>query len=176
MSEPIDTTTEVWKTIEEFPKYSVSNLGRIRKDVKPIQTAGGILNPRPNEKGYSVIRLIRDKKRYGLKVSRLVAKAFLEPDPFRPEVNHKNTIKSDNRASNLEWATRLENMRHAQRTLKPWQERGMDRYCAKLTDDDVRKIRTLLSDGMFQRSIGELYGISQGQVSRIKLGTSWRHV
>lgn len=52
-------------------------------------------------------------KRYVRKVHKLMQDAFFEPDPDRPEINHINGNKQDNRLENLEQCSRLENMRHA---------------------------------------------------------------
>lgn len=66
------------------------------------------------QSGYEYIHLNKgDKNGRMFRVHRLVAKAFI-PNPDRlPQVNHINGNKQDNRASNLEWCTPLQNQRHA---------------------------------------------------------------
>jgi len=58
---------------------------------------------------YSTIQIL--KKEY--KIHRLVAQAFIPNPENKPQVNHKNWIKNDNRVDNLEWVTANENMNHA---------------------------------------------------------------
>ncbi len=97
---------EIFKVIKEYPLYSVSNMGRIRKN-----SNRKILNPSKKLNGYMQINLFtndgRRKKEY---VHRLVALTFIPNDSGLPEVNHIDGIRDNNVFSNLEWVSRQENM------------------------------------------------------------------
>ena len=102
----------IWKTINEFPKYSVSNDGRVKNN-----KTGKILTPHPDSNGYLSVSLCRDGKHFTRRVHRLVAEAFI-PNPLNlHDVNHKDGDKSNNHESNLEYCTRSYNMLHSSRTL-----------------------------------------------------------
>lgn len=95
---------EIFKKIENFEEYEVSNLG----NVKSLKT-NKILKYRYQKNGYASVSL----KQKNYLVHRLVAKTFLQTTNDKIQVNHKNCIKSDNRLENLEWVTKKENTQHA---------------------------------------------------------------
>src|SRR6188474_1738732 len=115
---PNESPTEIWKTIEEFPDYAVSSLGRVKRTMRDSLNR----NPRtlkltPDKDGYRTVCLYRNRAGITKRVARLVAVAFLEPDLLRRQVNHKNGNRSDDRVENLEWTTCSENHVHSFRHL-----------------------------------------------------------
>jgi hypothetical protein len=113
---------EVWKPVKGYEDhYEVSNLGNVRSKERTINHSyWGKVKIKPkvrkqqlNKKGYLVLLLQNAGYRFGTGVHRLVAIAFVPNPENKPQVNHKNGIKTDNRAQNLEWATNRENVIHS---------------------------------------------------------------
>ena len=168
--------TETWRPTARWPQYEVSDLGRVRR-VKPGRGArsGHILSGRPSRKGYLRVVLHVGSSHHEVSVHSLVAEAFIGLRPDGGEVNHKNGVKADNRAENLEWVTPSGNARHAVATgLRPPQP-GESNGRAKLTDREVGAIRGLRGR-MTNRDLGRRFGVSDVAVSLIQRGRTWTHV
>ena len=109
---------EQWKDVVGFEGlYQVSDHGRVRTLPKKVATGRvqpqRIMKLQQTRKGYIVVPLCKETNRYSRQVHRLVAEAFIPNPDNKTTVNHKNNIKSDNRVTNLEWATLSENLKHA---------------------------------------------------------------
>lgn len=161
---------EIWKDVPDSD-YSVSNMGRIAS-----RKYGGwlLLKPASNGAGYFQACLCTNGIRHMRKVHTLVAEAFLPPKPTPShQINHKNGIKADNRADNLEWVTQSENTQHAYSVLGHKAARGERASRSKVTEADVREIRRRRATGEFCKIIALDYGISGKSVARIGNGKEW---
>ena len=69
---------------------------------------GKVIRPRTSPKGYFVITLDGDPAR----LHRVIATTFIPNPHGKPQVNHKNGVKTDNRVCNLEWVNNSENQKH----------------------------------------------------------------
>ena len=115
-------------------------------------TTGKEIKQRLDADGYLTATLgkgIRSKPRF---VHRIVAKAFV-PNPHRyPIVHHKDGNRANPHASNLEWTTQRENIRHAYERGS-YDRKGIKNGRALLTEDDVLTIRKLYKQGRIRAEI-----------------------
>jgi len=173
---------EIWKDIEGYEgSYQVSNYGRvkslnrlvIRKDGVLLTYRGRILRSRKSSSGYYNGLLCKKGNQTNYQISRLVAKAFISNSENKSEVNHKDGIKTNNFATNLEWCTRSENQHHAYLIgLRNYKRENHPEL--KLNEFQVRVIRKC--NNLTQKELGRIFNVSQVQISTIKLNKGWKHM
>ena len=94
---------ELWKKVNDFPNYEISNYGKVRnsKTSKELSLLKGKNN-------YLSVCLYYKGKGKRLYVHRLVAIAFLENPEGKPQVDHIDTNRTNNKVDNLQMVTKLE--------------------------------------------------------------------
>ena len=116
-------TNEIWKQIKGFPRYQISNMGRVKSFTSPKYPDGRIMKQRKDKNGYMFLSLSEgnergDNKAHTKQVHRLVANAFLKVPPELRYLGKKN-LQVDHRipvsmgglptADNLRWTTVKQN-------------------------------------------------------------------
>lgn len=158
------------KQVEGWPDYYISKGGILYSCKRPNRAfmAGGLypIASKLNSRGYPEISMFRTddngkKERKYFRIHQLVINNWVEkPADFNDKVyecNHKNGIRTDNRAENLEWMTRSENVLHAyhvlgrEKLLRPIYYNGI--YygsiveCCKKNGFNQKSLNTTLSRG-----------------------------
>jgi len=173
---------EEWRVVPGFDdRYEVSNRGRVRS----WRTRGRlccraaephILPARDDGKGYRHVKLTHSVLgKLSVAVHHLVLAAFVRPRPADLVCDHINADRSDNRVENLRWVTPPENIAHAA-ALGRMDGRPGARSMSPLTEDSVREIRRLRSEGLKLADIAARFGVTDSTVSRIALGHTWSEV
>ena len=145
---------EIWKDIEGYNGlYQVSNAGRIRS----IHYSKSKILKQNIIRNYYYVSLSKCGLAKKLRVSRLVAKAFIDNSFNKQQVNHIDGNKLNNCINNLEWCTASENLKHAFRIGKIKPKYGKDNpmygkrgklnpfYGKKHSDETIKKMKSLCS-------------------------------
>lgn len=183
MENRVETTGEQWRPVVGYEGlYSISNLGRLRRDTATCaHPAGHILRGFKNTLGYWKYAVCRDGKERCLLAHRVIAEAWIGPAPTpKHEVNHKDGNKANIELSNLEWMTRKENHEHAIKVLgvKPWSNppRGDAHYNVKLTADAIADIQARAGNGRYggptQDDLARQHGVSRMTICRVLADTA----
>lgn len=169
----MQTGTEQWQVVADFPAYEVSSLGRVRRAASGSGAVPGrIMSLQTDVNGYACLRLSLAGTVKNKKVGRLVCAAFHGPAPTpRHHAAHLDGDKTNNAASNLAWATPAENEAH--KRDHGTHPAGSKHGCSKVDEDAVKQIRS--AEGTLLE-IGKQFGLSQAAVSRIRNRVNWQHV
>lgn len=176
-----DLAEEGWLPVPQYEGiYEVSDMGRVRSVIERRKTqVGDLIGGSQYAIGYRYIHLTDlEGVRTRFLIHRLVLSAF---NPIagceQLDVNHLNADKADNRLTNLEWASRSENILHAIHVTKTKKIlRGSESASSFLTEDDVKAIRKLFAEGVTQGKLAQRYGVSQIAIHCIVRRKSWKHV
>lgn len=130
---------ETWKPIPEFEHYEISTMGRVRKiaylrttlaaksSYEAVQLFAGDGHGAKNKGRLSAMKKVN--------IHRLVAEAFITNPENKPQVNHLDGNKLNNKLENLEWCTRSENLKHAYENNLRYQMNG-PRSCNRINQID----------------------------------------
>jgi len=151
---------EIWEPVKGFEShYLISSEGRLKSLARTIphnrfkgvmvNRVEHIMRPKVMKTtGYANYQL-RITNQYGKAVTkvatvhRFVAEYFIA-NPFnKPQVNHKNGDKLDNRMANLEWATRNENARHSHLILGNPSTVGKKIWRSKIDGSDYQTFEAI---------------------------------
>lgn len=144
---------EEWRIVKEFPKYEVSNLGRVRQ----IRNSKLIFQ-KDHTQGYKQVTLYSGGKAHYRYVHRLVARAFIPNPSGLPFVNHKDECRTHNWVDNLEWCTPEYNANY-----------GTCRY--RMAKKKSQKVKQYTKDGVLIREWGSCIqaekelGLRRGSIS-----------
>ena len=177
---------ETWKEITfqgyaEHPVYEVSNYGRIKSYA--YSEKGRIINGTISG-GYRVFKtklLDKDGKLKDLcfLIHRLVAQYFLEPDPEKNLVIHRDHDKTNNYYTNLEWADQARVNSHNLSNPNVIRNNELNKFKGnyKLNEGKVKVIKRQLKNNKTRpKLIAKRFGISVTQLNRIMRGENWGSV
>ena len=174
---------EEWKAIPDFPGYEVSNCGQVRSYWRLGGAGGGIrlanipqkiLRPRISHRGYCMVDLCKNGKRYFCSVHRLVLITFVGPCPPGFEACHNDGKRQHNVVSNLRWDSytnnRLDMRKHGTHLF------GDKKPGAKLNDSKAIQTREMFSRGVAPSYLAKKYSVSRAAIYNIINRKSWNHV
>jgi len=175
---------EIWRDIQNYEgRYQVSNLGNVKsldrfsnfKNSKSLYK-GKLLKQgkhscnRTIDMSYRVVSLSKEGKGKMFYTHRLVAETFIDNPENKKDVNHINGIRHDNRLENLEWVTRLENVKHSLDVLK---NKPGGVYSRKINIKEIENIKNMKNQGFLHKDIAKIYNVKNSTIDGIIQGKTY---
>jgi hypothetical protein len=172
-------SADAWRPCPGFERhYSVSSNGVIRNNSTGLRLFGEL-----DRDGYRRVNLSSAGKALKRRVHRLVCEAFHGPAPEGCEVCHLDGTRTNNRAENLRWGTRSENVRQAQahgtfigntntatRASAARDRQGSKNPNAKITSEQAKQMLLMQAEGYSERVIARAFNCSPATAHRILTG------
>ena len=170
----MELNIEIFKRITGYEGlYEISNIGRVKSLKKYRSKRDIIMKPTINTCGYFIVTLCINGTKKIKRVNRLVAIEFIPNPENKPEVNHKEGNKLDNRDFMLEWTTAKENTQHSFDNGLQVSRKGVKHHNTNLTESDVLSIR---SSKLLQKELAKIYNVRQQAISDIVNRRRWKHI
>ena len=173
----------MWKTVKGYEGfYSVSDSGEVKSHERIETVVAGwsrkkrekILKQVLDHNGYAYVDLCRDYTKRRFYIHQLVLRTFISEAPDGFVACHNDGNCRNNHISNLRWDTQKNNLAD---TLKHGTRiRGEKHKLAKLTVQDILKIRELHKSGYTALEIAKIFPCSRRNISGILSGEKWKHV
>jgi predicted XRE-type DNA-binding protein len=191
-----DLDGEVWKVIEDFPDYYISNLGRVKSFKKCRGVDYRILKQTEDANGYFIVGLSKNGKVKNKYIHRLMYEAFKEKLEKGYDAHHINGDTKYNFIENLESKPHGKHSsdhkkgekhpnfgkHHSKETKIKMSDnhanfKGEKSPNSKLTEEQVIQIKLLLKEGkLTQQEIADMFGVCQTTISNIKHRRIWSNI
>ena len=177
---------EVWKDIENYPNYQVSNFGRVKSKERISSCCYNstrkikekILKQNLEKNGYKTVCLF-DNGKHTKRVHKLVAQSFIKNENNYPCINHIDGNKQNNNVGNLEWCSYSHNINEAYKLglAKPSdnQKRKVREYCLKNKSKALYQLDTnnkIIKEWKSAVEVENTIGISRKNISQCIVGNN----
>jgi NUMOD4 motif len=184
---------EEWRVITDFPNYMVSNHGRIKPLARKVWQGTGFRNKKEKllklsitNDGYLGVVLYNgsSQSNQGAFVHKLVLDAFVGKRSSNQQDRHLDGVKTNNMLTNIIWGTCVENCDDKRRhgTLvfgerSPLSmKRGELNHKAKLTEFQVKAIRSEPKYYGLIPILCKKYGVCENTIRAIRDRKMWKHI